>query len=161
MSIILYLPQGIVGRTEVKRARACEMHHQVSTGEEWVIQKVTCSFVISRALDGEDGRRLWCSERGRAPRRQLWACFSPPEKGGARESWSCGGALPSVPWLQGKGCPLQLLMEIWALFPSRAGPGVLPRIQRGVFVPPASLLSLPLGSSTPGSRRKWSGYVLT
>lgn len=117
----------------MKRACAREMHYQVSTGEEWVIHKVTCSFVISRGLDRDDGRRLWSSERGRASRRQLWACFSPPEKSGARESWSCGGALPSVPWLQGEGCPLQLLMEIWALSPSRAGPGVLPQDPKGCF----------------------------
>lgn len=49
--------------------------------------------------------------------------FLSEEMDGAREScpvaavgrlWGGGKNLPLIPWLQGKGCPLQLLLGIWS-----------------------------------------------
>lgn len=55
-------------------------------------------------------------------------------------------SLPLIPWPVGSECLLQLLMEIWALYPSKAGLGVLPKIQREAFAPLTSFFSLLLGS---------------
>lgn len=65
-------------------------------------------FVISsvfRERTKAPHRRLWGREWGIALGRQLWACLSTLGMDGARESWSCGGPLPSILWLQEKGCP--------------------------------------------------------
>lgn len=37
-----------------------------------------------------------------------------PGKVALWQRWGGGKALPLIPWLQGKGCPLQLLMGIWS-----------------------------------------------
>lgn len=74
--------------------------------------------------------------------------FLSEEMGSAKESqcYGGGGSLHLIPWLQGKGCPLQLPLGIW--------PWGLPQDPKDGFASP--LLSLLLGSGTSGSGRKLS-----
>lgn len=71
-----------------------------------------------------------------------------------------GSAL--IPRLEGKGCPLQLWIEIWALHVPELVLGSSPRTQKNAFAPPTSLLSSPhWAQDTSGLGGKWSGHVLT
>lgn len=111
---------------------------------------MNCSFAIisAGALRETISRRLRGSERGMAPGRQLWVCFSTLEMDGDRESGPVEG--PSLHSLAaGKGVPIAALDGDLGFVPLQSWSWDPPQDSKGMslllplpFSPPSWALAL-------------------